>query len=158
MKMQLDPVAAHGRQIGIKLQVNSDLASRGVALKQPDDVMEDHVEVERLEPSPLLLDECPHAPDHLPARASSVSISRRISRISSRSGLERSRNRVAAWAPDGHPAGTSGATVLSISGPERMVNGRAPTSGENRMDLSEEIAWFGNMPHLSVYDTIRRLE
>ncbi len=25
-----------------------------------------------------------------------------------------------------------------------MVNGRAEASGEKRMDLSEEIAWFGN--------------
>ena len=28
---------------------------------------------------------------------------------------------------------------------ERMVNGRTAASGEKRMDLSEEIAWFGNM-------------
>jgi len=26
-----------------------------------------------------------------------------------------------------------------------MVNGRAEASGEKRMDLSEEIAWFGNI-------------
>jgi len=26
-----------------------------------------------------------------------------------------------------------------------MVNGRAAASWEKRMDLSEEIAWFGNM-------------
>ncbi len=35
--------------------------------------------------------------------------------------------------------------ALSASGPERMVNGRAPASGEKRMDMSEEIAWFGNI-------------
>jgi len=34
--------------------------------------------------------------------------------------------------------------ALSASGHERMVNGRAAASGEKRMDLSEEIAWFGN--------------
>ncbi len=33
----------------------------------------------------------------------------------------------------------------SASGHERMVNGRAAASGENRMDLSEEITWFGNI-------------
>jgi len=33
----------------------------------------------------------------------------------------------------------------SASGHERMVNGRAAASWEKRMDLSEEIAWFGNM-------------
>jgi len=35
--------------------------------------------------------------------------------------------------------------ALSASGHERMVNGRAAASGEKRIDLSEEIAWFGNM-------------
>ena len=35
-------------------------------------------------------------------------------------------------------------STLSASGHERMVNGRAEASGEKRMDLSEEIAWFGN--------------
>ena len=34
---------------------------------------------------------------------------------------------------------------MSASGHERMVNDRAAASGEKRMDLSEEIAWFGNM-------------
>ncbi len=29
--------------------------------------------------------------------------------------------------------------------PERMVNGRAAASGEKRIDLSEEIAWFGDI-------------
>ena len=28
---------------------------------------------------------------------------------------------------------------------ERMVNGRPAASGQKRMDLSEEIAWYGNM-------------
>jgi|GEM_PF-1079721 len=35
--------------------------------------------------------------------------------------------------------------ALSASGHERMVDGRAAASGEKRMDLSEEIAWFGNI-------------
>ena len=35
--------------------------------------------------------------------------------------------------------------AVSVSGHERMVNGRAAASGEKRMDLSEEIAWFGNI-------------
>jgi len=34
--------------------------------------------------------------------------------------------------------------ALSASGHERVVNDRAAASGEKRMDLSEEIAWFGN--------------
>jgi len=36
---------------------------------------------------------------------------------------------------------------LSGSSQERMVYGRAAASGEKRMDLSEEIAWFGNIPN-----------
>ena len=32
--------------------------------------------------------------------------------------------------------------ALSASGHERMVKGQAATSGEKRIDLSEEIAWF----------------
>jgi len=35
--------------------------------------------------------------------------------------------------------------ALSASGHERVVNDRAAASGEKRMDLSEEIAWFGNI-------------
>ncbi len=35
--------------------------------------------------------------------------------------------------------------ALSASGRERMFNGWAAASGEKRMDLSEEIAWFGNI-------------
>jgi hypothetical protein len=35
--------------------------------------------------------------------------------------------------------------ALSASGHERMVNGRATASGEKRIDLSEEIAWFGDI-------------
>ena len=35
--------------------------------------------------------------------------------------------------------------ALSASGHERMVNGCAATSGEKRIDLSEGIAWFGDM-------------
>jgi len=35
--------------------------------------------------------------------------------------------------------------ALSASGREGVVNGRAVASGEKRMDLSEEIAWFGNI-------------
>jgi len=31
------------------------------------------------------------------------------------------------------------------SGHEGAVSGRAVASGEKRMDLSEEIAWYGNM-------------
>jgi len=34
--------------------------------------------------------------------------------------------------------------ALSASGHERVVNDRAAASGEKRMDLSEQIAWFGN--------------
>ena len=37
--------------------------------------------------------------------------------------------------------------ALSASGHERMVNGSAAASGEKRMDLSEEIAWFSNILH-----------
>jgi len=35
--------------------------------------------------------------------------------------------------------------ALSASGRTRMVNAWAAASGEKRMDLSEEIAWFGNI-------------
>ncbi len=35
--------------------------------------------------------------------------------------------------------------ALSASGHARMVNGRAAASGEEQIDLSEEIAWFGNI-------------
>ncbi len=35
--------------------------------------------------------------------------------------------------------------ALSASGHERMVNGRAAASGEKRIDLSEQIAWFGDI-------------
>ncbi len=35
--------------------------------------------------------------------------------------------------------------ALSASGHERVVNDRAKASGEKRMDLSEENAWFGNI-------------
>jgi hypothetical protein len=35
--------------------------------------------------------------------------------------------------------------ALSASGHERMINGRAAASGEKRIDLSEEIAWFGDI-------------
>ncbi len=38
--------------------------------------------------------------------------------------------------------------ALSASGHERMVNGRAAASGEKRIDLSEEIAWFSNILNL----------
>jgi len=34
--------------------------------------------------------------------------------------------------------------ALSASGHEGAVNGRAAASGEKRIELSEEIAWFGN--------------
>ncbi len=40
------------------------------------------------------------------------------------------------------------ALALSASGHTRMVNGRAAAGGEKRMDLSEEITWFGNIPNL----------
>ncbi len=36
---------------------------------------------------------------------------------------------------------------MSVAAHERMVDGRAAASGEKRMDLSEEIAWLGNMLH-----------
>ena len=39
--------------------------------------------------------------------------------------------------------------ALSASGHERMVTGRAAASGEKRIDLSEEIAWFGDI--LNIY-------
>ena len=35
--------------------------------------------------------------------------------------------------------------ALSASGHERMVNSRAAASGEKRIDLTEEIAWFGDI-------------
>ena len=35
--------------------------------------------------------------------------------------------------------------ALSASGHERMVNGRAAASGEKRIDLPEENAWFGDI-------------
>jgi len=44
-------------------------------------------------------------------------------------------------------AGHFRALALSASGHERMVNGRVASSGLKRMDLSEEIAWFGNILH-----------
>ena len=46
-----------------------------------------------------------------------------------------------------HHAGALKPPALSVSGRERMVNGWAAASGEKRRDLSEEIAWFGNMPN-----------
>ncbi len=33
---------------------------------------------------------------------------------------------------------------MSASGHESVVNDRAAASGEKRIDLSEQIAWFGN--------------
>jgi hypothetical protein len=36
-----------------------------------------------------------------------------------------------------------GLVALSASGSERMVNGWAAASGEERSDLSAGIAWFG---------------
>ncbi len=44
--------------------------------------------------------------------------------------------------------------ALSASGHERMVGGRAAASGEIRMDLSEEITWFGNILHFG--DILKR--
>jgi len=38
--------------------------------------------------------------------------------------------------------------ALSAPGHERMVNDGAAASGEKRMDLSEEITWFGNILNL----------
>jgi len=35
--------------------------------------------------------------------------------------------------------------ALSVSGHEGVIQGRAAASGEKRIDLSEEIAWFGNI-------------
>ena len=35
--------------------------------------------------------------------------------------------------------------ALSVSGRERMFNGWAAASGENRMDFSAEVAWFGDI-------------
>ena len=35
--------------------------------------------------------------------------------------------------------------ALRASGHERTVYGRVAASGEKRIDLSEEIAWFGNI-------------
>src|SRR5271157_2997436 len=35
--------------------------------------------------------------------------------------------------------------ALSVSGRERMVNGRAAASGEKTIDFSEQIAWFGDI-------------
>jgi len=35
--------------------------------------------------------------------------------------------------------------ALSAAGHERTVNGRAAASGEKRIGLSEEIAWFGDI-------------
>ena len=37
------------------------------------------------------------------------------------------------------------ALALSASGHGRIVDARAAASGEKRKDLSEEIAWFGNI-------------
>jgi hypothetical protein len=42
--------------------------------------------------------------------------------------------------------------ALSASGHERMVNGRAAASAGKRIDLSEEIAWFGDI--LSIDDPL----
>ncbi|MGD0039722.1 MAG: hypothetical protein ABSE84_04750 [Isosphaeraceae bacterium] len=47
---------------------------------------------------------------------------------------------------DGHPAGMSGALGVERLRPrERMVKGRAAASGEKWIDLSEQIAWFGDI-------------
>ena len=35
--------------------------------------------------------------------------------------------------------------ALSVSGHQRVVNDRAEATGQKRMDLSEEIAWFGRI-------------
>ena len=35
--------------------------------------------------------------------------------------------------------------ALSVSGPERMVNGWAAASGKKRINLSVGIAWFGDI-------------
>ncbi len=35
--------------------------------------------------------------------------------------------------------------ALSVPGRERMFSGSAAASGEKRMELSEGIAWFGNI-------------
>jgi hypothetical protein len=50
------------------------------------------------------------------------------------------------WSPE--VGGRFRALASSASGHERMVNGGAVASGEKRMDLSEEIAWLGNIPNL----------
>jgi hypothetical protein len=57
------------------------------------------------------------------------------------------------------------ALALSAYGHERMVNGRAAASGEKRIDLSEAIAWFGDILNIdgplveigfrSVFDNLR---
>ncbi len=50
---------------------------------------------------------------------------------------------------DVHPAGMSGALGVERLRPrERMVNGRAAASGEKWIDLSEEIALFGDILNL----------
>ncbi len=45
--------------------------------------------------------------------------------------------------------------ALSASGPERMVNGPAAARGQKRQDLSNQIAWFGNMLSFGVILTER---
>src|SRR5271157_420247 len=45
----------------------------------------------------------------------------------------------------GHPAGRPGATGVERPGHERMANGWAAASGEKRFELSETIAWFGEI-------------
>jgi len=53
-----------------------------------------------------------------------------------------------------HPAGTPEPLASIASGHARMVNDRAVASGEKRMKLSEETAWYGNM--LSFGDILNR--
>jgi len=44
-----------------------------------------------------------------------------------------------------HPAGTPGAPGVERLRPRVNGQRRVAASGEKRMELSEEIAWFGNM-------------
>ena len=47
--------------------------------------------------------------------------------------------------------------ALSASGHERMINGRATASGEKRIDLSEDIAWLGDILNSGIPDAHHRL-
>src|SRR5271156_1725546 len=47
--------------------------------------------------------------------------------------------------------------ALSVSGHERMMNGRAAASDVLRIDLAGEIAWFGEILDFGSWETLREI-